>query len=239
MRLASFLPRASGEQAHPLALTTRQPNVDPDMNPQEPNPEDVDLAALVDELRAALPLGEGVVGYLRGKSLMRDVLVERKGYSALLAEELIDTLEVNGYLRFEGDPSERSVADAHWAVGPEFEHRIDAGCSSGSRSRFALEDEPAEPRQGVEVADEERGEGLPLDVLPALVVLEAIEVEAPAVAGSRGNARDLGEVGEGDLHLHRPAAIAIESSSRVPSTLTALCIPDCQLRSIPVRRAGK
>jgi hypothetical protein len=121
VRLASFLPDDRGERRPPLALTARRPNVEPDMNSQEPNPEDVDLAALVDELRAALPLGEGVVGYLRGKSLMRDVLVERKGYSALLSEELIDTLENNGYLRFEGDPSERSLADAHWAVGPEFE----------------------------------------------------------------------------------------------------------------------
>lgn len=85
------------------------------------NPEEVDLAVLVDELRGALANGEGVVGYLRGKALMRDALVETRGYSALQAEELVDTLEARGFLRFEGDPSERSVADAHWALGAGFE----------------------------------------------------------------------------------------------------------------------
>ncbi len=84
-------------------------------------PEDVDLAVLVDELRSAFPNGDGVVGYLRGKALMRDALIDTRGYSALQAEELVDTLEARGFLRFEGDPSERSVADSHWALGAGFE----------------------------------------------------------------------------------------------------------------------
>lgn len=81
-------------------------------------PEEVDLAQLTDALRQELRPGEPV-GYLRGKSLMRDVLVQRCGFSALEAEEMVDTLEMRGYLRFLGDPSERSVADSHWAIGPE------------------------------------------------------------------------------------------------------------------------
>jgi hypothetical protein len=36
----------------------------------------------------------------------------------LEAEELIDTLELNGFLRFLGDPTERSVADAQWEISP-------------------------------------------------------------------------------------------------------------------------
>lgn len=79
-------------------------------------PEETDLQAVVEELRTALP--GGPVGYLRGKSLMRDALVERRHLSELEAEELIDTLEMNGYLHFLGDPTQRSVADAPWEVRP-------------------------------------------------------------------------------------------------------------------------
>jgi hypothetical protein len=81
------------------------------------NLEEVDLQRIADELRALLP--GGPVGYLRGKALMRDALVERKGYSLLEAEELVDTLEMHGYLHFLGDPSQRSVADASWDIERE------------------------------------------------------------------------------------------------------------------------
>lgn len=69
------------------------------------------------ELKRTLGPGEPV-GYLRGKALMRDVLVSMRGFSELEAEELIDTLELRGFLKFLGDPSERSVADAHWDISP-------------------------------------------------------------------------------------------------------------------------
>ena len=78
-------------------------------------PEDLDLQRLTAELKSALGPGEPV-GYLRGKSLMRDVLVARRSFSELEAEELIDTLELRGYLRFLGDPTERSVADSQWEI---------------------------------------------------------------------------------------------------------------------------
>jgi len=81
------------------------------------NLEEVDLQGIVDELRELLP--GGPVGYLRGKALMRDALVERKGYSLLEAEELVDTLEMQGYLHFLGDPSQRSVADSSWDLERE------------------------------------------------------------------------------------------------------------------------
>ena len=79
--------------------------------------DDLDLRQLTADLKSALGHGEPV-GYLRGKSLMRDWLVEAKGFSALEAEELVDTLEARGFLRFLGDPSERSVADAPWEITP-------------------------------------------------------------------------------------------------------------------------
>lgn len=79
--------------------------------------DDLDLRQLTAELKDALGPGEPV-GYLRGKSMMRDMLVRMKGFSELEAEELVDTLELRGFLRFLGDPSERSVADAHWEITP-------------------------------------------------------------------------------------------------------------------------
>ncbi len=79
--------------------------------------DDLDLRQLTTDLKHMLAPGEPV-GYLRGKALMRNLLVEMKGFSALEAEELIDTLEARGFLRFLGDPTERSVADAHWEISP-------------------------------------------------------------------------------------------------------------------------
>ena len=79
--------------------------------------EDLDLQQLTAELKRSLGPGEPI-GYLRGKALMRDVLVHMKRFSELEAEELVDTLELRGFLRFLGDPSERSVADAHWEITP-------------------------------------------------------------------------------------------------------------------------
>ncbi len=80
-------------------------------------PDDLDLKQLTEELREKLKPGEPV-GYLRGKSLMRDVLVQERGFSQLESEELIDTLEMRGFLHFLGDPSERSHADSHWDIEP-------------------------------------------------------------------------------------------------------------------------
>ena len=79
--------------------------------------DDLDLQQLTAELKAHLAPGEPV-GYLRGKALMRDVRVHMKRFSELEAEDLVDTLEMQGFLRFLGDPSERSVADAHWEISP-------------------------------------------------------------------------------------------------------------------------
>ena len=82
--------------------------------------EDLDLQELTQQLRAALGNAEPV-GYLRGKSLMRNALVHERGFSELDAEEVIDTLELRGFIKYLGDPSEPSQANAHWdlATSPE------------------------------------------------------------------------------------------------------------------------
>lgn len=79
--------------------------------------EDLDLGRVTAELHEGLQHHEPV-GYLRGKALMRDVLVHQRGLSELEAEELIDTLELRGYLQFLGDPAERSEAESHWNFNP-------------------------------------------------------------------------------------------------------------------------
>lgn len=81
--------------------------------------DDLDLRQLTTQLKSRLGPGEPV-GYLRGKSLMRDLLLDMPGnqFSALEAEELVDTLEANGFVKFLGDPAERSVADAPWDISP-------------------------------------------------------------------------------------------------------------------------
>lgn len=81
--------------------------------------DDVDLADLAQRIRGHIPAGEPPVGYLRGRSYFRDVITHELGCSDLEAEELVDTLEMNGFLRFEGDPSERSRAESRWAVLPQ------------------------------------------------------------------------------------------------------------------------
>lgn len=80
--------------------------------------EDIDLLEVAERLGRRIPELEPPVGYLRGRSYFRDVLVEELGCSDLEAEQLVDTLENNGYLRFSGDPSVRSRTDGRWVVDP-------------------------------------------------------------------------------------------------------------------------
>ncbi len=78
--------------------------------------EGIDLAEVAERLFRHIPASEPPVGYLRGRSYFRDVLVHELGISELEAEDLVDTLQMNGYLRFAGDPSARSQAEARWEI---------------------------------------------------------------------------------------------------------------------------
>jgi competence protein ComEC len=94
----------------PLALLAERPH------PSDVAIDDVDLADLAERIRRHIPANEPPVGYLRGRSYFRDVVVHELGCSELEAEELVDSLEMNGYLRFEGDPSVRSRAESRWDI---------------------------------------------------------------------------------------------------------------------------
>ena len=77
------------------------------------------LLEALDRLNEALVTqGEPPVGYLRGRNYFRDVIALELKCSDVDAEKLVDTLEMNGYLHFEGDPSQRSHADSRWSVLP-------------------------------------------------------------------------------------------------------------------------
>ena len=78
--------------------------------------ERIDLEELARMIRRHIPQGEPPVGYLRGRSYFRHVIAHELQCSDVEAEKLVDTLEMNGYLHFEGNPAERSVADSRWDI---------------------------------------------------------------------------------------------------------------------------
>lgn len=78
---------------------------------------EIDLSSLARALQEELG-GQPAEGYLRGKTVLRDALVRRLRCSDLEAEELVDTMEAQGYLRFSADPAERAVATATWSIHP-------------------------------------------------------------------------------------------------------------------------
>jgi competence protein ComEC len=105
--------RAPAESAlDPLALIAERPHR------TSVAIDHVDLAELAERIQRHIPPNEPPVGYLRGRSYFRDVVAHELGCSELEAEELVDTLEMNGYLRFEGDPSVRARAESRWDIDP-------------------------------------------------------------------------------------------------------------------------
>lgn len=82
--------------------------------------EEVDLEQVSERLRDLFE-HHPPQGYLRGKTALRNALEESLHCSALQAEEMVDTLESRGFLRFSGDPSERSEADSSWSIETERE----------------------------------------------------------------------------------------------------------------------
>lgn len=79
---------------------------------------DIDLARLAAGLLRELGWQEPE-GYLQGKTALRDAVVHRLCCSALEAEELVDTMEARGFLRFDGNPDTREDTDNRWKIEPE------------------------------------------------------------------------------------------------------------------------
>jgi hypothetical protein len=80
-------------------------------------PEDIDLEKLRRELAARF-LGAAPAGYVRGKGDLRAAVVAILDCSALEAEQLVDTMETRGLIRYEGDRREEvDQLERHWDLG--------------------------------------------------------------------------------------------------------------------------
>ena len=79
--------------------------------------EDIDLSLLVDTIRRTY--GRHLyASYLRGKTLMRDAVAVELGCSAYQAEELVETLELMGYIRFPHLEDDTHPLTRHaWIIG--------------------------------------------------------------------------------------------------------------------------
>jgi hypothetical protein len=79
--------------------------------------DDVDLALLSKLLRARV--GASLeASYLRGKTILRDAVEDELGCSDEIAEQLVETLELQGFVRFpelddQTHPRDRQI----WKVG--------------------------------------------------------------------------------------------------------------------------
>lgn len=80
-------------------------------------PEEIDLA----ELRSRLAERFGSAkpaGYVEGKGQLRAAVRALVGCSDLEAEQLVDTLEARGFIRYDGDPArELDRLERHWHFG--------------------------------------------------------------------------------------------------------------------------
>jgi hypothetical protein len=56
------------------------------------------------------------VGYLDGKTALRDAVEAELGCSDLEAEEIVDTLELQRHLVYEGDPASPCEESATWRI---------------------------------------------------------------------------------------------------------------------------
>ena len=77
--------------------------------------DDVDLAALARTL-GELFAGALPGGYLEGRTALRDAVAAHLSCSMFEAEELVDTLEAQGYVHFEGDPTQPETGNEVWTI---------------------------------------------------------------------------------------------------------------------------
>lgn len=79
--------------------------------------EQIDLAALVTALESRSSR-LSLRGFVRGRTEVRDAVIERLGCSELAAEELVDMLVGRGFLRFNGDPAS-ARGGGIWIIHPD------------------------------------------------------------------------------------------------------------------------
>jgi hypothetical protein len=78
------------------------------------DPSDVDLASLasrLDQRRNTPP-----VGYVPGKTLLRDQVIDELECSVEAAETLVDALEARGFIRFTGSSQRLELEPSAWEI---------------------------------------------------------------------------------------------------------------------------
>jgi hypothetical protein len=80
------------------------------------NPSDVDLASLASRLqqRDNTP----PVGYVPGKTMLRDQVIDELDCSIETAETLVDALEARGFVRFTGSSRQLELEPSAWEIVP-------------------------------------------------------------------------------------------------------------------------
>ena len=76
---------------------------------------DLDLALMARRLERRMR-NQPLVGYLQGKTLIRDRVVEMFGCSALAAEALVDHMQSRGFVRYSDDPSVAGGGRGVWSI---------------------------------------------------------------------------------------------------------------------------
>lgn len=77
--------------------------------------EEIDLAALAAALEVVFSAGI-VIGYVQGRTAIRDAVVAHLSCSELEAEMLVDTMVSRGFLRFQGDPAGPPTVKDGWMI---------------------------------------------------------------------------------------------------------------------------
>jgi len=81
------------------------------MSPADP----IDLEQLTRSLFDRVPSLEG---YVIGRTSVRDAVVDIAGCSEERAEEIVELLQGEGFLRFEGNPAKLSDRPERWVLEP-------------------------------------------------------------------------------------------------------------------------
>lgn len=78
-------------------------------------PRDLDLAELTRALAVTFA-GAAPIGFVRGRTALRDAVKSKLACSDLEAEQIVDTLVARGFLRFTGDPKTTDDPGATWTL---------------------------------------------------------------------------------------------------------------------------
>lgn len=77
--------------------------------------ESIDLAALAEDISEAFG-GASPQGYLRGRTAVRDAVAAQLGCSDTTAENIVETMILRGFLRFDGDPAAAGSEGERWLI---------------------------------------------------------------------------------------------------------------------------